>query len=101
MGMPEEIGLEDPRPGAGAGGPEAIAPGEHLEEDTGREAEEQDGAKSRAWQILPGGCQRVSREAEQGVKRGMSVRLLASERPEVGQHSAIEEQLRAGVDLVR
>ena len=100
MAVAEEVGLEDPRSDAGDCGPWAPSPGKNVEKDSGRQAEEKNRAQASAGQILPGGSHQVSHQAEQGVKGGVAVGLLASEGPEVGQDAAIEEQLGPGVDLI-
>ena len=101
MAVAEEVGLEDPGRGCHAAPAQAPIAGRRtgtrnrpcrLKSRIGPRR-----ARGRSCQV---GASRSPSKAEQGIKRRMAVRLLASERPEVGQDLGVEEQLGAGVDLL-
>ena len=64
------------------------------------EAEEQDRSQARTRKITPRWGDEITGQSEDGVKRGMSMRLLTGKRPEPGQDPGIEQQLGAGIDLL-
>ena len=100
MSVAEEVGLKDPRRDPADGRPASPSVSQELAKKRRGEREEKNRPQPCAGQILPGGSHKIPEQAEQGVERGMAVRLLAGEGPEIGQDDGVEEQLGPAVDLI-